>query len=181
MQDLQAQQYIDTQDKAYLLQAKKHAEAAVAKALTTVEKRIKEFEDKAAERHTETLSEAKCHADCAAKEFTRPCLAATAETTQDEDYPVGSIVSVTVVCSAEEGADLFLANGPSVNTLMPNIYVRTETGNDKTKQGFHWANGKTVNSPSYSKLPGEWRNRGICGSFTGNIVSCKYFLAQRVS
>lgn len=179
MTDLNTQAFIEIQDKAYYFQAKKHAETEIAKALSVVESRLQEFEILVT-KHTENAKNT-CikYSDDLAKSLVKPCLASDPVSVKDQDYPVGTIVSVALICSETEGQELFLDNAPAVNAEMNNIYLRSDN-NPKAQQIFHWSHGKIIESPAYAKLPGEWRSRGVCGSFNGNIVSCKYFLAQRV-
>ena len=179
MHDTSTQTFVETQNKAYLFQAKKHAETEIAKALSVVEERLQQFEQIIAEQTNYTKTECNKYSDRLAEGLTKPCLAADSVSVISEDYPVGTIISVALICSEEEGRELFLDAAPTVNAEMSNIYLRSDN-NPKAQQMFHWSHGKEIQSASYSKLPGEWRSRGICGSFNGNIVSCKYFLAQRV-
>jgi len=177
--DVSTQLHVDTQNKAYLFQAKRHTEQEVANALKTVDELLLAFKNKTDQQIREELTEAKRYTEQQMLGVQLPCLASNSISVTDCDYPVGTIVSVAVLCSPVENQDLFLENAPAVNSSMTNIYVRVDD-NEKTKQVFHWNNGNVVESSAYAALPGEWRSRGMCGSYNGNVVSCKYFLAQRV-
>lgn len=170
---------IETQNKAYLFQAKKHAETEISKALSVVESRLQQFETLIIKQTETSKTACNTYSDELAKSLVKPCLASDSVSIKDQDYPVGTIISVALICSEQEGRELFLDNAPAVNGEMPNIYLRSDN-NPKAQQMFHWSHGREIKSNSYAHLPGEWRSRGICGSFNGNVVSCKYFLAQRV-
>jgi hypothetical protein len=179
MTDLNTQAFIERQNEAYFFQTKKHVETEVAKALSVVEDRLQEFEAVVSKTNKNNKIECNAYTDSAISTLVHPCLASDSVSVKDSDYPVGTILSVTLICSETEGRELFLDNAPTVNAEMNNIYLRSDN-NPKAQQIFHWNHGKQIDSPAYSKLPGEWRSRGMCGSYNGNVVSCKYFLAQRV-
>lgn len=179
MLDSNIQSYVDTQNKAYTFQAKKIAETEAQKTLSLVQTELLKFKQQLETKTTELLENSKQYAETLVSDKTKVCLVSDSCSVKDEDYPLGTILSVAAICSEEEGKELFLQTGPSVNEELSNLYTRIDD-DSSAKQVFHWARGKEIQSEAYRKLPGEWRNRGMCGSFNGNIVSCKYFLAQRV-
>ena len=165
---------------SYLFEAKKHTEGEMHKLLTTTEKILVDWKSEILQIITTQADQTQQSIKAGDSAAQTPCLASDTCTVHDSDYPVGSIISVSVICSAEEGNSLFAENGPRVNTILNNVYIRS--GKDaNTQQAFHWADGNEIQSEFYAKLPGVWRSRGVCGNFNGSVVSCKYYLAQRTA
>lgn len=165
---------------SYLFEAKKHTEGEIHKLLITTEKILVDWKSEILQIITTQTDQTKQKIKAGDSAAQTPCLASDTCTVNDSDYPVGSIISVSVVCSAESGNSLFTENGPRVNTILNNVYIRS--GKDaNTQQAFHWADGNEIQSEFYAKLPGVWRSRGVCGNFNGSVVSCKYYLAQRTA
>lgn len=180
MIDHNIQSFVEEQNQAYLFQAKKNTETEISNSHKEIEKILTSWK-KEIDIFMNNLSlEAKQHTNNSLLGVQIPCLAEDICTTNDSDYPVGSIISVSVVCSIEEGNSIFMEKGPRVNTILNNVYIRS--GKDaNTQQAFHWADGNEIQSEFYAKLPGVWRSRGVCGNFNGSVVSCKYYLAQRTA
>ena len=180
MIDANTKTFIDTQNTAYLFLAKKHTEGEMHKLLVATEKILVDWKSEIVQTLAAQAEEIQQKIKAGDSAMQTPCLASDTCTVHDSDYPVGSIISVSVICSAEEGNSLFTENGPRVNTILNNVYIRS--GKDaNTQQAFHWADGNEIQSEFYAKLPGEWRSRGVCGNFNGSVVSCKYYLAQRTA
>lgn len=171
------EQYIDRQNKAYLFLAKKQTEEIVNQAINGVIVSVNEQTARLLANDNAGLEQAKQYTDSVFSGKISPCLAAE-NSVSDQDYPVGSIISVAVVCSEEDGKLPYLNNGIKVGALIEGIYLNTI--DSKMGQVFHWFGGKEVNSNGLLKMPGVWRSRGICGGFSNEIVGFKYYLAQRV-
>lgn len=169
--------HIELQNKAYLFLANKHAEELVNKAVIEISASISQQETRWFEQHIKTLEASKQYTNGLVSNYLKPCIAEE-NSVKDEDYPVGSIISVSVTCSDEEGKLPYLNSGPKANSTLNNIYLNTS---DKASgQVFHWFNGKDANSSDMLKMPGVWKSRGVCGGFSNEIVGFKYYLAQRV-
>jgi len=171
------EQYIDTQNKAYLFLAKKQTEEIVTQTVNGLLISVNDQTNRLLANDIATLEQAKQYTDSVISGKISPCLAAE-NSVLDQDYPVGSIISVAVVCSEEDGKLPYLNVGLKVGSLIEGIYLNTI--DSKMGQVFHWFGGKEIISNGFLKMPGMWRSRGICGGFSNEIVGFKYYLAQRV-
>jgi hypothetical protein len=176
MLDHTLQSYIESQNLAYLLAAKQHAEETASRSVEETERLLAEHKQQIRKDTFIVLEEIKHHiGEVLAGYVKTPNLDSP---TLDQEYPIGSIISVAVVCSDTEAELPFLDNGPIVNTTINNIYLNTK--DSKTGQAFHWFDGMATQTPGFELMPGVWRARGVCGGFKNQIVGFKYYLAQRV-
>jgi hypothetical protein len=171
------EQYIDTQNKAYLFLAKKQTEEIVTQTVNGLLISVNDQTNRLLANDIATLEQAKQYTDSMISGKVSPCLAEE-NSVSDQDYPLGSFISVSVTCSQEEGRLPYLENGPKVNSTLNNIYLNIL--DTKSGQVFHWFDGKEVFTNGFIKMPGVWRSRGICGGFSNEVVGFKYYLAQRV-
>jgi hypothetical protein len=172
-----SENFIDAQNKAYLFLAKQYANETANKALSEATNLILQKEKQLLQADEMLVNKVESLALSVVSKAQIPCLA-TEDCVRDSDYPVGSIISISVICSDIDASLPYLEDGIKVNSLVNNIYLNTD--DRKLSQTFHWFNGKTISDSSYSLLPGVWRSRGICGGFKNDIVGVKYYLAQRV-
>jgi len=171
------EQYIDSQNKAYLFLAKKYAEEVANQAVGGIANTLTEQEIRLIQADAKILELAKQNTQEKLSEYSRVCRAEE-NSVLDQDYPLGSFISVSATCSQEEGRLPYLENGPKVNSTLNNIYLNIL--DTKSGQVFHWFDGKEVFTNGFIKMPGVWRSRGICGGFSNEVVGFKYYLAQRV-
>jgi hypothetical protein len=166
----------ELQNKAYLFLAKKQAEEIARENSSSIFEYLKQQEFRLLQNDSKILETLKQYTQECLQNYIKFC-AAEENSVVNEEYPVGSIISVSVTCSEEEGNLPYLITGLKVNSTLNNIYL-----NNSEKQGqvFHWFGGKEVNSSDFFKMPGVWKSRGICGGFSNEIVGFKYYLAQRV-
>jgi hypothetical protein len=172
-----SENYIDAQNKAYLFIAKQYSEEIANKALLSALATISEKEKSLLQEDLMILERAKQFVLSIISNTQLPCFAEE-NSTKETDYPIGSIISVSVVCSPEDSSMPYMEEGVKVNTLLKNIYINTK--DQKQGQAFHWFSGKEITDSNYSLMPGVWVSRGICGGFSNEIVGFKYYLAQRV-
>jgi len=181
MTDLNTQAFIESQDKAYFFQAKKHAESVAAKVHEDARGEI----NKVRTTLTETvLQRAKDYTDKLANEIKQGLSVAKASDNvivSEETYPIGTMISVSQR-SPNPNEDMlpYSVKGVPVNGVLQNIYVRLGLGEDN--QMFYWFGGEELNNEHHVKLPGEWRSRGICGYFkSSGGIAYKFLLAQRTA
>jgi hypothetical protein len=177
MPDNNTQSYIDSQSLAYHVLSKKYAEEVAGKSLGDIEKKLTEQLLLLQAADAKTLQEAKLYIHEILQKYVR-INTAEENSTNSEDYPIGSIISISVACSDSESLVPFIDGGPKVNGTINNIYLNTN--DPKTGQVYHWFQGKTIENSNFKLLPGVWKNRGVCGGFKNEIVGFKYYLAQRV-
>ena len=184
MTDLNTQAFIESQDKAYYFQAKKHAESMASKVHEEVRQEINQAKTKAIESDATVLQRAKEYTDKLANEIKQGLSVAKASDNvivSEETYPIGTMISVSQR-SPNPNEDMlpYSVKGVPVNGVLSNIYVRLGLGEDN--QMFYWFGGEELNNEHHVKLPGEWRSRGICGYFkSSGGIAYKFLLAQRTA
>jgi hypothetical protein len=172
MFDTKLQEYIETQNKAYYFHSEKNTNSKINDLNEQLEKKIQKFREQIKEEIKESVIFSKQYTDNLYKnvESFIPNIS--------DDFFIGSIISVSVVCSQEEVDIPYLNNGIKVNSILNNIYMYEKE--NVQNQIFCWFFGKENNDCSYVKLPGVWKFRGVCGGFSNEVVGFKYYLAQRV-
>ena len=181
MTDLNTQAFIESQDKAYYFQAKKHAESMASKVHEEVRQEINQLKTKTIEMDSVVLQRAKDYTDGLANRGVGVSKAVDNIIVSEETYPIGSIISVSQR-SPNPNEDMlpYSVKGVPVNGVLSNIYVRLGLGEDN--QMFYWFGGEELNNEHHVKLPGEWRSRGICGYFkSSGGIAYKFLLAQRTA
>lgn len=181
MTDLNTQAFIESQDKAYYFQAKKHAESISAKVHEEVRAEIRQLKS---EIPSTVLQRAKDYTDKLANEIKQGLSVAKASDNvlvNEDTYPIGTMISVSQR-SPNHNEDMlpYSVKGVPVNGVLANIYVRLGLGEDN--QMFYWFGGEELNNEHHVRLPGEWRSRGICGYFkSSGGIAYKFLLAQRTA
>ena len=184
MLDSNDKSYIDIQNKAHLFAATQAAKQEIQKISDPFDKKILDIQENIAKTCATTLEKCKNYTDILQHNITKSglgsCTAKDNTSVSDENYPIGTIISV-----GERNPDHttdplpYAIVGPKVNDSMDNIFVRQGDGQDT--QLFYWFGGKEYTNEHNIKLPGVWRSRGLCGYFKSEASSYKFFLAQRTA
>jgi len=172
MIDVKLQEYIDNQNKAYQFHSEKNMKSEINDMAKKLDYKIQNTIEQIKNSIQQSETDSKKYFDSFCNNFQSfiPSV--------ENDFFIGSIVSISVICSEEEASHPYMNFAPKVNTILDNIYIYKN--NDVQNQSFHWFFGKKVNNSCFEELPGTWKFRGICGGFKNDIVGVKYYLAQRV-